>query len=79
MADRPTPSDALSACLRLMNRATPHPDDRDLWHDTIRQASTILAQHSARSESRRSLWRGLAAWAGVFALVALAVGGLSHG
>jgi hypothetical protein len=40
-----TQTEALRACLNLMNRAAPHPADRDLWHDTIVQASKVLAQH----------------------------------
>lgn len=38
------PTHALAACLRLMARATPHPDDRDLWHDTMGRALRLLAQ-----------------------------------
>ena len=70
-----TLAQALDACLRLMDRGAPHPDDRALWHDTRRQASTILAQHAARTENRRSRWRGLAAWAGI-GLFVLAIFGM---
>lgn len=41
----PTPAAALAACLRLMRRATPPPTEAALWHDTIREASRILAEH----------------------------------
>jgi hypothetical protein len=40
-----TQTEALRACLNLMNRAAPHPADRDLWHATLVQASKVLARH----------------------------------
>ena len=56
-----TPSDALDACLRLMLRAAPHPDDAELWRDTIRTASIILDRQDRAAH--RSFWRwGTALW-----------------
>ncbi len=47
---------ALETCLRLMLRATPHPDDRDLWHDTIRQASILIDRQDTAPV--KSFWHG---------------------
>lgn len=67
-----TTADALDACIRLMLRATPHPDDRDLWHDTLREASKALDRDPSPPEFDRlptppRLW-----WLAALAVVALA-------
>ena len=36
---------ALWACLRLMDRAAPHPNDVEIWHTTKVRASMILAKN----------------------------------
>lgn len=47
---------ALDRCLTLMTRAAPHPLDTDTWHDTIRQASIILARHAEPPAPVKSFW-----------------------
>lgn len=45
----------LNRCLRLMLRATPHPDDRDQWQDTLRQAAIDLDRAADRAATK-SFW-----------------------
>jgi hypothetical protein len=65
-----TPVAALDRCIRLMLRGTPHPDDRDIWHTTRREASIIADRHDAQPV--KSIWATIAGWAAILAaLIAL--------
>lgn len=62
---------ALRACLNLMDRATPAPEDDQLWRDTRREASRILAQHDIRMDERSSFRAGVIAWIVILAALLL--------
>ncbi len=49
---------ALDRCLTLMDRAAPHPDDRDAWHTTQRIAALLLARSADIDSTRRKIFLG---------------------
>lgn len=67
-----TPVDALDRCIFLMSRAAPHPADRDLWADTLREASIIADRYGEDGAAGKSFWP-TAAWILAAVIAALLV------
>lgn len=66
-----TPVDALDVCLRLMERARPHPDDVDRWDTTIKAAQQVANRNQPANHAAGSIVLVLVALGG--GLVALSL------